>query len=1005
MHTGAVYNLLPQGRVRIFHPVLLLPIMLRKTLFALLLPACLLQAVPRSYNPASATKMAAPADTTAARHWVDSVFQALSPAERLGQLFMLPVHANDKFPEEQAQVTSLIKQYSLGGIIFMQGSPTQQVKLSNYYQAIARVPLLMAQDAEWGPAMRLDSSISFPRQIALGAINNDTLIYRFGLEVGRECKRVGINLDFAPDIDINNNAMNPVIGDRSFGENKYRVAHQALLYMQGLQDAGVLACAKHFPGHGDTDKDSHKTLPLVSASRSRLDSLEFYPFRALIKGGVKCAMVAHLYVPSLDTTAHQPSSLSRKIVSGLLRDTLGFQGLIFTDALNMKGVAGEQPGMAELKALMAGNDMLLYPTDVPKALAAIQQALSNGSLSQTEVDAHVKRVLQAKFWCGLSHPQNTWKSPRHLFEDMNTPAAQLLKQQLVENELTLLQNKNALIPFRGALDTFSFASVALGGNDNNAFQAMLDNYAPVDFYHFKKDETHNTLIQLAAQLKNYKVVFVSIHGTNRKPEDHYGTTENEAFFIDELKRYTRVVLVLFGNPYALDYFRGNDYVLDAYSDDPVNQQEAAQLLFGGIPAKGHLAVSAGDYHAGDGLESLAIRLKYTLPEEVKMSGAVLDSIALIVNNAMTQQAMPGCQVWVAKDGKVIYNRSFGYYTYDHKDTVRNNSLYDLASVTKIGATTLSVMRLYQEGKINPDSSISYYLPEFKGTNKASLKVHEVMTHQAGLKPYLLFYKNTMDSGKLSPKYYGTICSDQYCVPVTGDLFIQAGYPDQIWQQIVRSPVNQRGEYVYSDLDFYIMQKIVEKQSGLPLNVYAREQFYAPLGLNTTTFLPAFKFPLNRIVPSNKDPYFRHETIQGYVHDPGAAMYGGVAGHAGLFSNANNLGTLMEVLMQNGQYGGLSYFDSATVAKFTGQYDKSCRRGLGFDRAECAPGKPSPCIAAVSCNTYGHQGFTGTVVWCDPKSHLVYVFLSNRTYPDEANKKLVSLGIREKVMQVLYDAMK
>lgn len=936
--------------------------------------------------------------------WVDSIFKALTPDERLGQLFMMSAFSNKDEAEKQ-RVIALINTYKIGGLIMMQGSPVKQAQLTNYYQSISKVPMLISQDAEWGLSMRLDSTIYFPRQLTLGAIQNDSLIYDFGKEMSRECKRVGVNVSFSPVMDVNNNALNPVIGDRSFGENKFNVAKKGIAYMRGLQDGGVIACAKHFPGHGNTDKDSHKTLPTISGDKNELDSLELYPFKEIIAAGIKSVMVAHLFIPALDSTVNQPSTLSKKIVTDLLRTKLGFDGLVITDGMNMEGLTKFYPaGVADIKALMAGNDMLLISQDIAKAMEQIKLALTNKKITQEEIDAHVKRILAAKYFVGLNHYKAV--DLKNLTKDLNNNDAKLLKQKLVENSLTLVRNKNNFIPFAVKLDSLSFASVAIGTDTLKQFQTMLSNYAPVDLYQANKDSSKKFYLLLANQLSKYNVVFVSLHSMNRKPEDFYGIRSNAKLFIDELKKTTKVVVVLFGNPYALEYFHNEDYLLEAYADDEVNQKMAAELLFGGIAAKGKLPVSAGDeFHSGDGLSTKKIRLKYSVPEDVGLKSSSLFGIDKIVNDAITDWAFPGCQVFVAKDGEVIYNKSFGWFTYDYLQTVQNNSLYDLASVTKISATTMAVMKLFEEGKIDLDKPVSFYLPEFAGTNKADIKVHEVLTHQAGLKAFIPFYTATLDSsGKPSKQYYSSICTDEYCIPVTQDLFLNKKYEDEIWKQILQSQLGTRGNYVYSDLDFYIMQKIVEKQSGEKLDDYVEENFYSNLGLSTMTYLPLKKFSANRIVPSNYDNTFRHELIQGTVHDPGAAMVGGVAGHAGLFSNANDLGTLMQMILNDGNYGGVKYLDSTTVDKFTAQYSKSCRRGLGFDKPNCGDPNSSPTIADASCNTYGHQGFTGTVVWVDPQYHLVYVFLSNRTYPDDANQKINSLKVRTAVQQVIYDAV-
>lgn len=942
-----------------------------------------------------------PGDAPAAVRWADSVFNVLSADERLGQLFMIAAYSNRDEKEKQ-QVAALIQKYKIGGLIFMQGGPVRQAALTNYYQSLSKVPLMIGIDGEWGLGMRLDSTISFPRQQMLGAVQDDSLIYQFGYEVARQCRRIGVNINFAPDIDVNNNALNPVIGDRSFGDNKYNVARKGILYARGMQDNGVLACAKHFPGHGDTDKDSHKTLPTVTASAARLDSLELYPFRELINAGVGSVMIAHLYVPALDTTPNRASTLSKPIVTDLLKTDMGFRGLVFTDALNMKGVSNfYKPGEVDVHALLAGNDVLLFSGDVGAAISQIRNAIDTEKISQQEVDDRIKKILRTKYWMGLNNRKNI--NTKNLINDLNNAQSILLKQKLIENALTLVRNKSDMIPFT-RLDTFKIASVAIGAFKRTKFQESLLQYAPVTDFQIDKNSTKEDFVQLMNKLKGYNCVFVSLHNLSKKPENYYGITQSAETFLDALRKQTKVVLTVFGTPYALKFFKEDNWLLEAYNDDAVTQNMAAQLLFGGIKAKGKLPVTVSkEFKFNDGLLTAnSVRLKYTIPEDVGIKGEKLYGIDSIVNEAILMRIFPGCQVLVAKDGKIIYQKSFGFFTYDKIDSVRNDDLYDLASITKVAATTLSVMKLYEEKKINLYKPIVYYLPELKGSNKENIFVHELLTHQAGLKAWIPFYKQTLDgTGNLSTNIYNSLKTGRYSVRVTQNIFMDKNYIDTMWSNIIKSPVTKRGSYLYSDLDFFFLKEIAEKQSGAPLDKYVADTFYSRLGLSTIGYNPRDRFALSRIIPSNYDNTFRKELLQGYVHDPGAAMLGGVGGHAGLFSNANDLAVLQQMLLNSGIYGGVRYLDSLTVEKFTTQAGKICRRGLGFDKPEPNPEKANPCSPQASCNTYGHLGFTGTCVWTDPAYKLIYVFLCNRTFPDDTNQKINTMNVRKNIQEVIY----
>jgi beta-N-acetylhexosaminidase len=949
-----------------------------------------------------------PPFSTSNNHWADSVFKTLTPDERIAQLFMVAAYSN-KDKTHFKEIKKLVDDYKIGGLIFFQGGPVRQAILSNCYQSCAQVPLLISMDAEWGLAMRLDSTTKFPRQMTLGAIQNDSLIYQMGVEIARQTKRLGMQVNFAPDIDINNNPKNPVIGNRSFGENKYNVTSKALMYMKGMQDNHVLACGKHFPGHGDTDSDSHKTLPTIKSSRARLDTLELYPFKELIANGLGSMMVAHLSIPALDTTTNQASTLTRKIVTGLLKDTLGFKGLIFTDALNMKGVAKfYKPGEVEVKALIAGNDVLLFPEDVPTGIKEIKAAIERGEITQEEIDAHCMKILQVKQWAGLDHYQKV--KLKKLTEDLNTPQAELINRKLTEASLTLLQNKNNLIPLQN-LDTLKIASLSLGYKDLNIFQTTLENYSPIIHFGIDKDAKPAAFDSVLMKLKNYNLVLIHINNTNNKPDKDFGLTPQVLKMLQDVMKQNKVIVNVAANPYILeklDSIQLADAIIMSYEDNDYSESYAAQLIFGGVGASGKLPVTASKYFSiGTGIQTEPVRFKYTIPEELNADIQMLNKIDTIALKGIKDKVYPGCQILVAKDGKVVYQKSFGYHTYENKIPVKNNDLYDLASVTKIAASTASVMKLVDEGKMNVDDHLCTYLPELMGTNKQEISIREMMSHQAGLKDWIPFWTKTVQkNGEYKEGIYNKTPNDFFTKRVAENLYINKNYEDTIYKQIAESPVKEHGTYLYSDLGYYYLKRIIENETGVTEDEFVRSTFYAPLGLTTMGYKPRECFDLNRIIPTEFDAKFRKQLVHGDVHDQGAAMLGGVGGHAGLFSDANDLGVMMQMYMDNGIYGGHRYIDSTTVENFTKcQYCFENRRGLGFDKPEMTAGKESPVCLCVTAESFGHTGFTGTMAWADPVNHIVYIFLSNRVYPDAEDNKLAKSGIRGKIHQAIYDAFK
>ncbi|OFX26734.1 MAG: hypothetical protein A2033_08990 [Bacteroidetes bacterium GWA2_31_9] len=941
--------------------------------------------------------------------WVDSVMKSLTPDERIGQLFMIAAYSN-KDKQHEDYIEKIIKENAIGGLIFMQGGPSREANLTNKYQAVSKVPLMISIDGEWGLSMRLDSTPKYPRQIMLGAIQNDELIYEMGKQIAMECKRVGININFAPVIDINNNPKNPVINSRSFGENKYNVASKGTAYMKGMQDQNVLATGKHFPGHGDTNSDSHLALPLISQSYNRLDSLELYPFKQLINSGLGSIMTAHLKIPALDTTPNLAASISPKIVHGLLKDTLQFKGLIFTDALNMKGVSDYfPPGVVDVKALLAGNDILLFSGNVPKAIEEIKNAITNGEISQKEIDDRCRKILLFKSWTGLKNKQiiNT----ENLYYDLNSVQSDIINHKLVKSAITLVTNRDSIIPIQN-LDTLKIATVAVNESKQNTFQNYLNLYLEVSNFQIPKNNPTAKTNALIDSLKIFDLVIVGIHNSNNSPAKNFGISKDNLDFINQLSEKTKVIVDFFANPYILDSFSGINNasaVIMSYEDSELAQMYSAQLIFGGIPALGKLPVSAGGFGEGTGIIlEKQLRLEYTIPELADIDRIKLEKIDSIAINGIREGAYPGCQILVAKDGKVIFNKSFGYQTFESKKyPITNDNIYDLASITKMVSTTASLMKLYEEDKFDFNKKLGEYLTYLDSSDKADILIKDVLTHQAQLSPWIPFWMKTVKDKALKTDLYSTKESSVFPLLVYPNIYIKKEYTDSMYFRIRDSKLLEKKEYKYSDLGFYLFQRIVEQQSGEKLDVFASKNFYSPLGASTLGYNPADRFPVLRMPPTQFDADYRKQLIQGYVHDPGAAMIGGVAGHAGTFSNANDLAKLMQMLLQKGSYGGKKYFNPETIELFTKcQYcDIDNRRGLGFDKPEQTGLKPSPVCRLASPNSFGHTGFTGTIAWADPDENLVYIFLSNRICPDQENKKLIKMNIREKIQEVIYNSIK
>jgi beta-N-acetylhexosaminidase len=947
----------------------------------------------------------------AADKWVDSVFNSLDKDEKIAQLMVVRMSSvsgsgtNRRVTFYEKEVEEAVKKYNVGGICLFQGGPIKQAALINKYQRLAKTPILIAIDGENGLGMRFDSVAGLPRQMMLGAVQDPALIYQYGKLVGEQCKRIGIHVNYAPVVDINNNPANPVINDRSFGENKYRVSEWATQYMKGMQDVGVMACAKHFPGHGDVSVDSHFDLPVITKSRPELDSLELYPFRQLFSAGVGSVMVAHLSIPAIDTTSNRATSISYNNVTKLLRSELKYDGLTFTDALEMKGVTKYFPdGDASVQSLIAGNDMLCLPGDVPMAIDKIREAIRKDKLSWDKIDYHVKRVLKAKYLYGLNKIQPV--NLHHLTEDLNA-GIDKMRKLVAENAITLLRNDDSTsFPLRTGKKV-AYLGVGLNADNEFALQLRKDYNANAFYFDYKMDSVQADAMLTLLQ-NRYDVVVIGLHNLNRFPANNFGVSRAAIYLVNKVQATNKTVTMLFGNPYAASQVCDAPVLVVCYEDDAATHQKAADLLYGRYFAKGKLPVTVcNPFVYGYGITEDRM-LRKVQPADVGLNNEKMMEIDSIVEDAIRQQAIPGAVVLVAKDGKIAYEKAFGYLGYDSTEQVYPQTLYDLASVTKVMATTVSLMKLYDEGKLKLNKKLGDYLPWVKGSNKQDLTISDILLHQAGLKSFIPFYRETIDlTPEGLPKYsvYVPKPDSMHMMRVAANMYMRDDWMDTIYNRIIQSEVVGKGKYVYSDNDFIFLGKIVEAISGMTLDQYVKKEFYDKLNMTSTGFKPLNRFSINRIAPTEDDLLFRKQLIQGDVHDPGAAMFGGVAGHAGLFSDAYDLAVLSQVMLNSGAYNGHQFFKKETIKFFTAYHSAISRRGYGFDKPEkdnATRKDPYPTLSA-SPETYGHTGFTGTCFWIDPKYKLTYIFLSNRVNSPDPNK-FGKLNVRPKVHEVIYNAM-
>lgn len=941
-------------------------------------------------------------DSLLQQQWVEHQYNNMSLDQRIGQLFMVSI-ASDQNKAATDRIKDLISTHEIGGVIFSKGGPVRQALLCNDYQSASKLPLLIGMDAEWGLSMRLDSTYAFPWNMTLGAISDNTVVEKVGRQIGKHAKRLGVHINFAPDIDINTNPKNPIIGNRSFGENRENVAEKGVAFMKGMESVGVLSSGKHFPGHGDTEVDSHHALPVLNFSKERLDSLELYPFKKLIENGLSSVMVAHLEVPALELKKGQPSSLSEQIISGVLKEEMGFEGLVFTDALNMKGATEfGTNGEVELAAFIAGNDILLMPENVAQAKQKLIKAYERGRITEQRLATSVKKILMAKYKVGLQNYKPI--EIQNLYKDLNSVEDDLIYEEVIENAITVVKNEFDILGIKN-LQNKKIAYVKFGDSSNEDFVETLKKYASITVVN------GGDITTLKKKLSEYNLIIIGHHKSNASPWKSYEFSATELTRLQEISnlRSSNLVLCVFAKPYALSKistFQNIDAVVMSYQNSAIAQRKTAELLFGAIPSIGTIPVSTNsEFPLGTGIRLKALkRLGYTYPEGVGMSSTGLAEVDRLVQNGLDSLMFPGAQVLISRKGKVVYNKSFGKPTYDSKDSISNESIYDLASLTKILSTLPMVMKMEEEGKIALNDTFEELEPRYIDTEIKNVTVLKALSHYGRLPAWIPFYINTLDEDRKPSKLlYRTEPTIGFSNKVADNLYIIDSYKDSIYDRIGRQDLKSN-RYRYSDVPYYVMKKYVEDTYEERLDALSNNFLYARLGANYTGYNPLDRFSKNQIVPSEEDTYYRYQIVQGYVHDMGAAMQGGVGGHAGLFSNANDVAKIMQMYLQNGYYGGTQFFNYRTVEKFNKCYfcDKNVRRGVGFDKPQLESSGPT--CGCVSRKSFGHSGFTGTYTWADPEKEIVYVFLSNRTYPSASNRLLVKSGLRTRIQQAIYDSI-
>ncbi|MCU0453105.1 MAG: serine hydrolase [Bacteroidetes bacterium] len=912
--------------------------------------------------------------------WVDRTLASLTLEEKAGQLVhvwtMLPYHAEDS--EDWQALTRLIRDRKIGGLIASIGDAYAYPVQLNKLQAMAKVPLLVGADFEWGVGMRIRRSTTFPRSMAVGATRNPRYAYEVGRITAVEGRAIGIHQNYAPTVDVNNNPKNPVINTRAFGDDVRLVTDMGVAFAKGTQDGGMISTAKHFPGHGDTDVDTHLGLSTLNFSRTRLDTFELPPFREVIKAGVRSVMVGHLAVPAVDSTTQTPATVSLRLTTDLLQRELGFEGLIVTDAMVMHGVSTRyHPGEAVVKALQAGIDLVLMPVDADIAIDAIVAAVRRGALTEERIDRSVRKLLAAKQGAGLD--RDRFVDVDKVASIINRREHQLMALEIARKAVTVLGNGTAVVPL-SKVDTRRIADVVVTDEVDPDDGAQFDRHlksrwdGPVDFMQLDPASNVTAHDSIVARASRADVIVVQLHLFTRSGAMSGFVEPKQAALVKRLANLRKPMIgVSFGNPYVAMDLPAFDAYVCGYSDGDVMQQAMAEVLFAEEPALGKLPVNIpGRYAYGDGLTYPKTTLRRAMPEEAGLSSERLRNVDAVMQQAVRDSAFPGGVVLALRNGYIIYHKAFGGLDYSiYPPAMQPNTIFDLASVTKVVSTTTAVMRLVDEKKIALNDKVTKFIPEFGQKGKGDITLYHLMVHNSGLPAWRKFY--------------------EFC-----------DTPQQVRDSVYATPLAYRtgDSTLYSDLGLITMQAVVERASGTTLDRYVDSVFFKPLGMKTTMYNPPASLR-DRIAPTEVDVTWKKTgvAVQGRVHDENAATLGGVSGHAGLFSTASDMAILMQMLLSGGTYGGTRYLEEPTVRQFTTRQADGSSRGIGWDTKT---GERSFSGRLSSLRTFLHTGFTGTSVVGDPESGIAVILLTNRVHPTRANNKLGQ--VRPQVHNAIFEAL-
>ncbi len=885
-------------------------------------------------------------------------WKQLSLREKIAQMIMIRVRG-DYYHNQHSYRQSLKRWLSIdgiGGIITFGGSIHGSFYNIKKFQDWAKFPLLVAADYERGLGQWMKGGTLFPSNMAIAATNDTSLAYEQGRITAIEAKALGVHITFSPVMDINNNPENPIINFRSYGDSPEIVSRFGKAFIKGVQDNGLIACAKHFPGHGNTSTDSHTSLPTINGSRSKLDSLELYPFQNAIKAGVKMIMVGHIALPGLDST-EVPSTHSNLITTKILKNEMGFEGLVITDGMEMGGLTKSAwAGESAIRAVEAGADILLLPLDINKTIDAIEEAVIMGRISENRINSSIEKIWKIKNDMGVLNGNNqiTFENLEKNIGIINHTRKAI---EMANKSITLVKDNNQLPLLPEKID--SIAHIILSLDDGaRGYLKLLSQDIKRTHNGVREVFVNDKISQLRQkdiinQMKNMDQIIVSLLVRIRMDKGIATIDSTHNLLIEKLHKIKIPIITLsFGSPYLPDYDFIDTYIC-GYGYGQVTVKSMSNVIWGRNNITGVLPVSLNkNYKQGLGLKKKERNEGWNSKLTVNLESAIA-----IIDGAIEKKVFPGAQITIIKNNELLLNEGYGFQTYDSSSTqITRNTIFDIASLTKVLATVPIVIKLIERKKLSLNQELHQFFPNIIGFDKKGITIRHLLTHSAGFKSYIPFYKN---------KFINTE------------------------EEIVKSIIESELEYepgtriLYSDLGFILLSSIINKIAGKQIDKLSYEWYYKSLGMNSTQFNPSLSL-MNQIAPTEIDNLYRKRLVHAEVHDENAFLMGGVSGHAGLFSNSMDIAKYGQLWLNKGLSNGKRIIQADQIIKFT---QKDSLNGKEYTLGWDIPSKNQDSSAGdyFSSGSIGHLGFTGCSLWIDIKRNIIVVLLTNRIHPSREGK--------------------